>query len=282
MEDVDEPVYESLELGRAVNEDADEPPLQQDKNSPKSHAVSSSLRSMFRLLYSSRRCFSLCRGFGWLLLWNVVKSLVLLAAVKLPSVLGFLAQILLPIALVQLHTLWVHTILTSPGSKPFWRRLTPAGKAFKAAALPMFILLVAEAATQRILLIFYRRTNMRWEGFFPMGHTMDKTLLFWLLLAALTFIFVIPAHLLLVRVEASLLPADERTIVPLDPAISATKQEREYATLIQACTSLRRPTIINLIFLYVRIFLITAALVAVVGFVDFYWYIIIALQNWRF
>ncbi|KAH8893866.1 hypothetical protein GQ53DRAFT_745303 [Thozetella sp. PMI_491] len=283
VEDLDAPIYESLGLGRVANEDADESPVQQDKDGSKPRAVSSSFKSMFRLLYSGRKCFSLSKGFGWLLLWNMVKcSVVLLATFKLPSGLGFLAQVLLPLALVQLHTLWVHTILASPSPKPFWRRLVPASKIFKAVALPMLILLMAEATTQRILLHFYRSKKMKWEDFFPMGTAMDKAFEFWLLLAALTFILIIPAHLLLVRVEASVLPADERTIIPLDPAISVSKQGREYITFIEAGKSLTRTSLINLIFLYVRIFLITGAVVALVGFVDFTWYIIMALQSWRF
>ncbi len=111
---------------------------------------------------------------------------------------------------------------------------------------------------------------------------MNAAFLFWLLFAILSFILIIPAHLLLVRVEASLLPADEWTIVTLDPAISTTKHERGYVTWIEACKSLTKPSLVNLVFLYIRIFLITAATVAIAGFVDFTWYIFIALQNWRF
>lgn len=282
VEDLDAPTYESLHLGRATDEDADVAPQSQDKDIVKSFAVSSSMRSMARLLRSQRKCFSIFRGFGWHFLWNILKGMVLLLTFRLPSLLGFLAQVILSLAFIQLHTLWVHTIITKPSSTPFWRRLVPARKIMKAVALPMAILLIAEATTRHVLLYTYKSKDMKWENFFPMGADPGNAVIFWLVLATLTAILIIPAHLLLVRVEASLLPADERTIVPLDPAISGSQYDCGYLPLTKAWTSLSRTSRSNLIFLYVKLFLLTFAIVAVVGFVDFMWYILMAMQYWRF
>lgn len=282
VEDLDAPIYEPIELGQVIEEDADGSSLQHAKDGRKPYAVSSSIRAMTRLLYSGRKCFSSLRGSGWLLLWNMVKGLVLLASVKLPPALVFLMQILLPLLLAQLHTLWVHTVITPPSSKPFRGRIIAARTTFKAVALPMLLALVAEATTQRILWHVYKSMGMGWEDFFPMVGAEGKALKFWLLLAVLVSFLIVPTHLLLVRVEASLLPTDADTIVPLDPAFAVGQSARGHLTLTGAWTSFTRASRVNLGLLYVRIFFITAISVAAIGFVDFTWYILMALRTWQF
>jgi hypothetical protein len=281
VEDLDAAVYESLELGQVIDEDVDGPTVHRRKEETRPRAVSSSLRSMVRLLYTTRRWFPVFRGYFFLVLWNMPKAAALAAAIHLPSIPGLLVQTVVPVVFLQLHVLWLHTVITPASSKPFWRRIAPAGRAFKAAAFPMLLLSLSEAATQHILWYTYRQTGMVWEDFFPLGK-MSKSLLIWALLLVLVTFLVLPAHLLLVRVEASLLPADEATLVPLDPSITSAQRERGYMTVMEFPRSLTRTCIINLVFLYFRIFLITAALVAFVGLIDFSWYIWIALMNWQF
>jgi hypothetical protein len=281
VEALDASVYEPLEMGRVVEEGADGSTMPNAKYARRPFAVSSSIRSMTRLLVSSRKCFSLFRGYGWLLLWNLAKCLALLSTIKLPSALGVMVQIFLPLALLQLHILWVHTVISSSNSKPFWKRTVPAGRALKAVALPMLLLQVAEVVVQRTLLHAYRAAGAKWEDFFPLGN-MNKGLGIWLLLIALVVFLILPLNLLLVRVEASLLPTDVPTIVPLDPAFAIGQHKRGYITIIEAWTSFQQTARVNLAFLYVKAILFTAFCVAVIGFIDFWWYIFVAFSNWRF
>lgn len=284
VEELDAPTYERLDLD-GVNENVEvdgEASLPQDKINVEPRAVSYSLRSMIRVLYSIRKWFPLVRGFGWHSAWNIVKLATLFAAYKLPPTLGFLAQIFLPLPFASVHTLWVHTLLSRPSTQPLSKRLVPFKTTLKAVILPMSTLLTGEAVMQRVLWYTYIATEMKWENFFPMGSDHNKAVWFCLLLAVLTLVLIVPAHLFLIRVEASLLPADEVTIIALDAALTGGQGERGYMTLVDAWRSATKERLVTLSGLYMKIFIITAGLVAVVGFVDFTIYIVIALQSWRF
>lgn len=238
-----------------------------------------------RMLYSARRWLPLVRGFGWLLVWNITKCLILVLAYKIPSEIGFLAQILLPLPFLPIHTLWVHTILSRPSSLRLSKRFAPIKQTLRAVALPMSILLTAEATTQRILWQTYKSIGLRWEDFAPLpayGSDNRKAILFCLLGAVLMHTLIVPAHLLLVRIEASLLPMDEQTIIIIDPALTASQQEGGYLTLMEALKSLKRPVVVNVALLYFKLIFLTSVVVTIVGYIDSMIYIFIALSNWEF
>ncbi|CAH0055313.1 unnamed protein product [Clonostachys solani] len=274
VEDFDAPIYESLDLPQVVDEA--KAPGGLEKDGPKPLRVSSSLRSMTRLLYSSRRCFSFCRGYSWFFCFGIIKSLALGVCVKSPF-LGFLAQILLPLAATRFHTLWVHSVLSSSRK----HASVEARKLFRTAGPPMALYLTSEAVVQRIVVQYYKGVGMKWEDFMPIGGHFHKSFIFWMLLAVLTFFLVVPAYVLLVRAEASLLPSDEQTLVPLDPALEGLSEGGVMA-LVGAWRSLTRARVINLVLLYIKMFMITVPVAFVLGFVDFAWYIVMAMESWRF
>ncbi|VUC22178.1 unnamed protein product [Clonostachys rosea] len=279
VEDLDAPIYQSLNLPRVVDEAEAPSHLHVDKDAPKTLPVSSSLRSMTRLLYSRRRCLSFCRGYSWFFFFGIIKSLALGVCVWSPF-LGFLAQILLPLAATHFHTLWVHSVLSSR-TYVFRGRAVGARELFSTVGLPMAVYLTSEAVVQRILLQYYKGVGMRWEDFiFAFGH-FHKSFMFLMLLAVLTFVFVVPSYVILVRAEASLLPSDEQTLVPLDPALEGLAEDG-VMTLVGAWRSLTRARVVNMVFLYMRMFIITIPVVFVLSGIDFTWYIVIAMDSWRF
>ncbi|CAG9974295.1 unnamed protein product [Clonostachys byssicola] len=282
VEDLDASIYDSISIVVPRVADESEGPTRLGKDGgAKPLPVSTSLRSLTRLLYSSRRCFPFCRGYGWFFLFGVVKSLALGVCVKSP-LLGFLAQILLPLAATHFHALWVHSVLsTSSRTNGLQGRAMEAGRLFRTAGPAMALYLTSEAVVQRIVLQYYKAVGMKWEDFFPvMGH-FHKSFLFWMLLAFLTFVIVVPAYVVLVRAEASLLPSDEQTLVPLDPALEGISGEGVMA-LVGAWRSLTRPRIVNVAFLYVRMFIITVPVTFVLGYMDFAWWLVLAMSNWQF
>uniref|UniRef100_A0A8H7KCW9 Uncharacterized protein n=1 Tax=Bionectria ochroleuca TaxID=29856 RepID=A0A8H7KCW9_BIOOC len=86
VEDLDASIYDSISIvvPRVVDE-AEGPTRLGKDGGAKPLPVSTSLRSMTRLLYNSRRCFSFCRGYSWFFLFGIVKSLALGVCVKSPS-----------------------------------------------------------------------------------------------------------------------------------------------------------------------------------------------------
>ncbi|KAH7308014.1 hypothetical protein B0I35DRAFT_442660 [Stachybotrys elegans] len=246
-------------------------------------AVTPRLRSMYRLLYSIRKPFSLLRGFGWLLLWNVCKFRLLLASIAMSPAAGLLFQIVAPLALVQLHTLWVHTTISYPSSKPAWRRVVPLKTALRSVAGPMLLALAAEAVTQRTMVGVYTGMEIEWVDFLLLQKQAGtKATWFFLLLTLLVVVLVTPAHLLLMRVQASLLPGNEDTIIALDSAIVLARDEGRIMTMMEALTSVKRQSLINLAFLYFKIIAVTWITVMVVGSIELGWYLDIAFSHWRF
>ncbi|CAI6082742.1 unnamed protein product [Clonostachys chloroleuca] len=284
VEDLDASIYESISIvvPRVVDE-AEGPTRLGKDGGAKPLPVSTSLRSMTRLLYSSRRCFSFCRGYSWFFLFGIVKSLALGVCLKSP-LLGFLAQILLPLAATHFHALWVHSVLSTSSrmTHAFQGHAVEARRLFRTAGPPMALYLTSEAVVQRIMLQYYKGVGMKWEDFMPIaGMHFHKSFMFWMLLAVLTFFLVVPAYVVLVRAEASLLPSGEQTLVPLDPALETISEDGVMA-LVGAWRSLKRPRVVNLVFLYIRMFMITVPVTFVLGFIDFAWYIVMAMQSWRF
>jgi hypothetical protein len=223
------------------------------------------------------------------MVWNTGKLLLIIACWRLhiPSTIAFFAHILLPLGMIQVHILWVHTVLaTNRTNEPFWRRLVPATVAFRAVALPMALELCAETVTRYTLVWAYGAMKLQWESFIPvLPKQSDQSSVtpFYLLMLVLVVVLVLPAQTLLVRVEASLLEAGEDTIVPLDPALAGKHGGlRGYVTLMKAWKSFTKTSSLNLVLLYLRIFFAMFVAVAIVGFVDSAWWLVIALLNWRF
>lgn len=281
VEEINGPIYERLELGRDFDVTTDETSLPNDKAGRNPLVVSSSIRAMTRLLSSTRKCLSLFRGFGWFALWNLVKGLIIFATIK-HSWWGFVAQILLPMPLIQLHILWVHSVIASPSPKSIWGRIVSTKTAFKAVGPPMALLLTMEAIMQRIIIWAYKSMGLKGEDFYLFFGDFRKTLRLWLLLAVLIYFIIVPAHMLLVRVETSLFPADEKTIISLDPELSIGKPERGHINILEAWTSFSRTHKINLALLYFKIFFMTAALGFLVFLIDFSWWFALAMSSWRF
>lgn len=178
----------------------------------------------------------------------------------MPFYLGPLASIPAYLALVQLHTVWVHVVITPPNPLPFWKRLPPFKKTFEATARPFVLLAIAAEVTGGVpVLIFMLLGN---------GHNVNPIVtgtitLRFVLLALLTvvlwfvlwFFLALPAQIAVVRVQASLLPPDQDPIVPFDrsfggrvsPLLSvggvSEQGEKTHATLRDIWETLSRAAI---------------------------------------
>jgi hypothetical protein len=139
----------------------------------------------------------------------------------MPFLSGGVATVLASVACAQLPCGWTHIVLTSPNRKPWYQRLPPT-KQWKRIALPTAILAIAEQVSLRIPFNFLYRArpskaketaNLSLGGQFVKLLALFGILMFGMLLTA---VLVLPAEIILVRVQASLLPDSEETIVPFD------------------------------------------------------------------
>lgn len=151
----------------------------------------------------------------------------------IPRQFGFLVAAL---ATVQLSTAWTHIVITTPSPLPFWKRLPPFGKAFKASWLPITAYWAATQVTLGLPVVLGNAFGLtQWDPSSPTavpnynGHAVWQSFVVLFASVSSLLLLVIPTEVILVRVQASLLPADADTIVPFDRSFGG-KVEPEVVT----------------------------------------------------
>ncbi|KAK7755608.1 hypothetical protein SLS62_002544 [Diatrype stigma] len=227
IEDPSPPAYEPVSLNdddaRSLPGDA---PLEADEaarpGSGHHAAITSSLRAIHRTLRGISGWVSYFRGLGaWAAMFAGTMFLYgLLTAARVPSL---VAGPISAVALLPLYTAWLHVVISAPSPRPFWRRLPPFARTFRAAAAPVLLYFLALELSSFVPGQVGRAVGLpQWSaaqpGTVPEGSAADvwKALLVFALAAALKVFLVVPAHVVLTRVQASLLPEEDETIVPFD------------------------------------------------------------------
>ena len=170
-----------------------------------------------------------------------------------PFLFPFVGSLIMSLVLVQFSTAWVHAVIRSVSSRtaPEGRSIFQGGlphfrRTFEATSIPVLLLWLAEAVTGGITLavasaLGLQAYDIRNPAAVPVySHSMLwRLLIVGLVAVALAFLLVIPANVMLIRVQASMLPPDEDTIVPFDRSFSGTVEPavmggRGYVTLRDA------------------------------------------------
>jgi len=195
----------------------------------------------------------------------------------LPSLLAILPQILLPLALVQLYTLWTHIVLTYPSTKSLWYRIPPFKATLRATGPALAVFLAAKALLRFALVSVYWNHHLRRRGI------LYPPFVGALILAAVCVevIALVPAHMVLTRVQASLLPADERTIVPVSEALrgGGNGGESEAVGMKEAWNTFEWGAWWKLGVLYAQVFVMVLFGGGAVLAADFLFFILIALSE---
>ncbi|KAI3332206.1 ubiquitin carrier protein [Xylariaceae sp. AK1471] len=272
VEDPSPPAYDPVSLnedGQSIAEDGF-PTIDAAAKSG-SPAVTSSLRSTHRAVYAISGWRSLFRGYAAYFFLGVATAFVggIFVALGIPSL---IVAPLVTVTLAQPYAAWTHIVISAPSPKYFWQRLPPFKRAFRATALPIVLYMLAVQLTtilptQLAALLRMNIWNAKSPNTLPQTDKDDawKGLLVLLVTLALHIFLVIPAQVVLTRVQASFLPEEDDTIVPFDrsfggqvePAIVGGKG---YINMTGAWKSFSRASWIHLIKLYVKIFLIVIAL----------------------
>ncbi len=260
VEDPQPPAYEPV----ALNDDADGPALPTE---PK--AITSSLRDTNRLLFSVGGWRASFRG--------ILCASALLTATMLvggifgiiPFVPSFIGTLLASLALVQLHTTWVHIIISNPSPLPFWKRLPPFRKTLEATWVPVI------AHWFSVTLLGWVPGALVYALGLPIWDPKEKNKvphfepsMAWkggiiaLVFLAVTVFLVVPAQVILVRVQASLLPPGEDPIIPFDRSFDGTVEPaivggKGYVTWRNALKTFPRSSWVRLYVLYLKAFLVT-------------------------
>lgn len=231
--------------------------------------MTSSLRSINRLLTSYGGFRANFRGFMCLLVQNILSGVVASFFSWFPA--RPFAQLLASLVMVQYATAWVHIVISHPSPRRFWRRLPTFKRAFTATWKPVVIYWVATQVHQWVPillsgLIGFDAPSFSWgSGNLPDDFSehkisyMIKAGVYFLLSTMLWVVVIIPARVVLVRVQASLLPEDEDPIIPFDRSFDGKVEPAVvgglgYATVANAWSTFSKAAWRRVIILYAKIF----------------------------
>lgn len=181
-----------------------------------------------------------------------------------------IATLLASLTLVQYSTAWVHIIISEVSPLHFWRRLPPFKRTFEATWRPVVIYWAttefARWIPQVVGLIMGFNVS-QFGSVDPNAVASDPVrllvaLLVMVLACVVAGIFLIlPAHVVLVRVQASLLPEDQDTIIPFDRTFEGKVEPAVvgglgHATVTDAWSTFSRSAWRRLITFYIKIYAI--------------------------
>ncbi|KAI0850113.1 hypothetical protein F5Y00DRAFT_260845 [Daldinia vernicosa] len=208
--------------------------------------VTGSLRSTYRRLLSIGGKKSLFRGLSCFVAYGLASYPIGFLLGLIPFVPGIVSAGIASLITMQLHTAWTHIVISEPSAEPFWRRLPRFDLVLRATAIPTVILGSITGFEQVVI----RSIILSGIGLTPIG-----PLLLLIFHAVYTFIAIVPAEAVLARVQASLLPEEDRPIISLDAVFDQQKAEgKEYISTREAYQSLSRATWKRLYMLHVKYF----------------------------
>ncbi|OAA68071.1 hypothetical protein SPI_00266 [Niveomyces insectorum RCEF 264] len=238
-----------------------------------SKPVTASFRRTHRVLRAASGWRGSFRGVGLAIIIAVASGVVSVVFSVLPFVPTFVGSLLTMLALVQLHTAWVHAVIrATPSTLPFRQSLPPFRRTFEATCVPVFLLWLANGVTALAAFGIAKAVGLpQWRDHvsqpgdlagYSAGELIWKTIVVVLVAIVLVFLIVIPANVVLVRVQASLLPADVDTVVPFDRSFNGTVEpavvdSRGYVTVRDAFRTFTRASWKRLLVLYVKAYLVT-------------------------
>ncbi|KFG79188.1 putative ubiquitin conjugating enzyme [Metarhizium anisopliae] len=278
VEDENPPAYEPVPLDQPAS--GGEEGVARNSFKPtngRPRTVTSSFRAINRLLMANGGVAANFRGFFCYLAQVLLTTLLM--GIFTGTFGGYLfpvATLLASLALVQYSTAWVHIVISEPSPLPFWSRLPPFRRTFEATWQAVTIFWFASEVTRFIPVVMALVLGITMpQGGFNEPLDMDalgpgffaKSLVVTVVTVAASVFVIIPAYVVLVRVQASLLPVEQSTIIPFDRSFEG-KVEPEvvggkgYATVSDAWTTFSKTSWRRLLILYVKMFCLSLAAMA--------------------
>ncbi|KAI1403834.1 hypothetical protein F4819DRAFT_505633 [Hypoxylon fuscum] len=236
---------------------------------PRSKPITSSIRSMWRLLRSTGNMGGLCRSYSYAVVQGAALSLITLVLSAIPFMPDVVAFTIASLLTVHLDIAWVHDVISHPSRNSFTYRIPAFKLAFRATALPTLVVCVVASIAEKVPLmmsavVLGRRPDNNFDA--PRSSLV-------LLFTAITSIFiVIPANVILVRVQASMLPKEERPILPFDSTLmfhSAEGEGKGYMSMRDAWSTFSRAAWVRLVKLYAKIIAISSVAFFFIGAIIF-------------
>ncbi|KAI5463363.1 putative ubiquitin conjugating enzyme [Mariannaea sp. PMI_226] len=235
------------------------------------HPVTHDFMATWRLLRSHGGFRSIFRGFSCYIFQVFVQSWI---GALLRGPFFIFASLAASLLLVQFSTAWVHIVMTPPSAQHFWRRLPPFKHTLNATWRPVTLLWVLTMAAAGITYVLIMAMGLKHEksGNWDVPSSAEgvKYLIVACVSIFLQVFLVVPAYVTLVRVQASLLPDDQETIIPFDRSFQGKVEPAViggtgFITLRDAWATFSKAAWRRLIIFYVKIIGIGMAVNIIIG-----------------
>ena len=264
------------------SDEVDAPLLSQDNKSEKAQVVESDLflvkqkpitskmRTTIKHLRAQAGPLARFRGLHVSIIYHLLHGSIIgffnANVVSHPLVRPFVA-ILASIALCRIQMTWTHIVISQPSSKSWFRRI-PSRAAVKNILIPTAVLAIAEQVAvcvpSGLFVLASQAFNEEMNESVGRAQNIALLQMFFIALIAIGIVVlvVIPADVTLKRVQASMLPEEDESIVPFDRTF-AGKVKPEIlggsgaVSMLDAWKSFDRSARIRLMKLYLKIFLVT-------------------------
>jgi hypothetical protein len=247
------------------------------------HIDTSSPSAIYRLLVKTGGILANFRGLACALLQTVPTSLYIAFYGRFLSYrYHVVARLIRSLLLVQFSTMWLHLVIAQNTDRSFESRIPPFKRTFKATWRATILHWAAVELTALFPSMIASSMGIDWPSFalFVPDNTYSFRLdmaagdaVFYIKCAAVIFatvvgsiFLVVPSQVILMRIQASLLPMEDSTIVPFDRPFKGRVQPaltngRDYATISDAWHSFSRAHWRGLVILSFKIISLSLSLI---------------------
>lgn len=242
-------------------------------------AITSSIRRIHRVLKANGGFRGYARGIACFLAWHLMASIpTAIFTVSLGSVGSLVGSIVAYLALVQFGTAWVHIVISRPSQLHFWSRLPPFRRTLDATWRPILLNTGAAWLCRWVPAFLAQILNLsapQWKvgepTEIPENHGAAwKTLIIVLAYVVIAIFVAVPAQVVLVRVQASLLPEEDETIIPFDRSFQGTVEPavvggKGYVSVRDAWATFSTAAWRRLLILYVKTWAISTGVLVLLS-----------------
>ncbi|KAL8673638.1 MAG: hypothetical protein Q9168_001944 [Polycauliona sp. 1 TL-2023] len=291
---IETPTATAFKVDPAEDDEADAPLLSADEKKStttepelfyvKTKPITSKIRTTIRHLVAEAGPWSRFRGLQVAVAYHLVHQFLLqfLTGVFGGNMISqSIAAVITTVVLCRFKMLWTHVVISTPSEKKWYRRF-PTVNAGKKIIFPTAVWALAEQATIYVPVMLFVAFDL--EGYFrnpaafnELSSMQQKSVMLASLAVmmsgiATAVLVVFPAHVTLKRVQASLLPEDNDSIVPFDRTFGGKVQPEivggtGVVSMLDAWKTFNWAARFRLVKLYAKIFAIQAS--ATIAFVLF-------------
>lgn len=204
----------------------------------KQKPITAKIRTTMRHLRAQAGPWSRFRGLFLAIVYHQLHHVLfrLLTRLSVGPLTKAIAYIVTSVALCGLDMTWTHIVISVPSAKPWWRRI-PSANRVKLIIVPAAIRAIAEQAVIQVPVVLFTSLGLmkylqddalfQNATFEVQKAVLKKFSLVAFLSLLIGFLVVIPATVSLRRVQASMLPEEDESIVPFDRTFNGKVQAGE-------------------------------------------------------